>query len=52
MDELSCKENRTKSYGFAGIHNHRKEVVRTNQATKELVCSSNLQSTECLVGNI
>ena len=39
MNEHSCKENRTKSYECAGIHNHRKAVARNNQEKKELVWS-------------
>ena len=52
MDEHSCKENRTKSYECAGIHNHRKEVAPNSQEMKELVCSRDQLSTGFLVENV
>ena len=52
MDEHSCKENRTKIYKCARIHDQRKEVVRNSQETKILVCSRNQQSTEFLVEKV
>ena len=50
MDEHSCKENRTKSWECAGIH--QKEVAPNSQEPKELVCSMDQQSTGSLVGNL
>lgn len=49
MDKHSCKEDRTKSYQCAGIHDHRKEVAPNGQETKQLVFFRNQQSTEILV---
>ena len=51
-DEHGCKENRTKSYESAGIHNHRKEVAPNIQQTKELVCSRDRWSTEFWVEKV
>ena len=40
MHDRSFKENRTKSYECAGIHDHRKEVVQNSQETKKLLQES------------
>ena len=35
MDEHSCKENRTKSCEYTGIHKHRKEVAPNSQKKRK-----------------
>ena len=46
MDEYRCKENRTKSYECAGIHDHWKEVLPNSREMKKLMWSRNQQSAE------